>query len=116
MIFTKLTFYLVYLQVFRPLQWLRIAIYAGASITTAFYLAVEIFLLVSVTPRRGQSWAAAAVSPAEYKSLQTSVPTACVGLATDLYLLVLPISAVLQLQLPTRRKVGVILIFLTGFT
>ena len=114
MIFTKLTFYLVYLQVFRPFAWLRICVYIGSAITTAFYLGVWIYLLVSITPRNGQSFMTVALSPAQFKSLRTSVPIAGVGLATDLYLLVLPIAAVMQLQLPTRRKIGVILIFLTG--
>ena len=114
MIFTKLTFYLVYLQVFRPMHWLRICIYFGATITTAFYMATGIYWIVSITPRKGQDFIDVAVSPAQLKSLRLSVPVACVGLATDLYLLILPITAVLQLQLPTRRKIGVILIFLTG--
>ncbi|KAL8930309.1 MAG: hypothetical protein Q9172_000017 [Xanthocarpia lactea] len=106
MIFTKLTFFLVYLQVFRPLAWLRICVYIGSAITTAFYLGVWIYLLVSITPRNGQSFMEVALSPAQFKSLRTSVPIAGVGLATDLYLLVLPIAAVMQLQLPTRRKSG----------
>ena len=114
MIFVKLTFYLMYLQVFRPLKWLRICIYVGATSTTAFYLATEIYWLVSITPRKGQSFASVARSPAELKSLVLSIPVSCVGLGTDLYLLFLPVAAVLQLQLPTRRKVGVIMIFMTG--
>ena len=114
MAFIKLTFYLMYLQIFRPLKWLRMCIYVGATVTTAFYLATEIYWLVAITPRKGQSFVSAAMSSAQLRSLVLSVPVSCVELATDLYLLVLPITAVLQLQLPTRRKVGVILIFLTG--
>lgn len=114
MIFVKLTFYLVYLQIFQPLRWLRICVYIGAAMTTTFYVGVAIYLLVSMTPKQGQSWAAVALSPALLKALRTSVPLAGVGLGTDLYLLILPIAAVMQLQLPTRRKIGVILIFLTG--
>ncbi len=114
MIAIKLTFYLVYFQVFRPFVWMRNSIYIGAAVTTSFYVATEIYWIVSITPKRGQNFTSVAVSPAEYKSLHLSVPIACVGLGTDLYLLVLPIAAVMQLQLPPRRKVGIILIFLTG--
>ena len=112
--FIKLTFYLMYLHIFRPLKWLRICIYLGATATTAFYVGTEIYWLASITPRKGQTFADVAISPAEFKSLALSVPVACVELGTDLYLLVLPITAVLHLQLPTRRKVGVIVIFMTG--
>lgn len=37
------------------------------------------------------------------------------GLVTDFYLLFIPVPAVLSLQLPTRKKIGVIAIFMTGF-
>ncbi len=67
-----------------------------------------------MTPKKGKTFASMAASPAEYEVLVLSVPIAAVGLGIDVYLLVLPITAVLQLQLPTRRKIGVILIFLTG--
>lgn len=36
------------------------------------------------------------------------------NLFTDFYILLLPISGVIRLQLPKRRKIGVILIFMTG--
>ena len=114
MIFIKLTFFLVYLQMFRPFAWLRFCVYIGSATTTAFHLGVWIYLLVSLTPRNGQSFMTVARSSAYSKSQRTSVTIAGVRVATDLYLLVLPIAAVVQLQLPTRRKIGVILIFLTG--
>ena len=114
MTLAKLTFFLTYLQIFWPLKWLRVCIYIGIAATTMFYLAVEVFWLVEITPRHGQTFASVAVSPAEFRVLLLSVPTAAVGLGIDLYLLILPITAVAQLQLPTRRKIGVILIFLTG--
>ena len=114
MIFTKLTFFLMYLQIFWPFKWLRICIYLGATVTAVFYLAVEGFWLYNMTPRKGQSFESVVLSSAEYKVLVLSVPVAAVGLGIDLYLLVLPITGVMHLQLPTRRKIGVILIFMTG--
>ena len=114
MIFTKMTFFLMYLQMFWPFKWLRVGIYLGATVTTAFYLATEIFCLYNMTPRKGQSFLSVGASPAELKGLVLSVPVAAVGLGIDVYLLILPITAVMNLQLPTRRKIGVILVFLTG--
>ena len=114
MTFAKLTFFLMYLQIFWPLRWLRACVYIGIAATTIFYLGAEIFWLVEMTPSHGQTFASRAASPEEFRVLLLSVPTSAVGLGIDLYLLILPITAVAQLQLPTRRKVGVILIFLTG--
>ena len=114
MTLAKMTFFLMYLQIFWPFKWLRLCVYLGATLTVLFYLGVEIFWLYSMTPRKGGTWAAMAASPSEFKTLVLSVPIAAVGLGIDVYLLVLPVTAVMQLQLPTRRKIGVILIFMTG--
>lgn len=46
--------------------------------------------------------------------VQFSVPRFAVGLVMDIYILILPIVAVSTLQMPPRRKVGIILIFTTG--
>ena len=104
----------MYLQIFWPFKWLRLCIYLGASLTLLVYLGFEIFWLYSMTPRKRGTWAAMAASPLEFKTLVLSVPIAAVGLGINVYLLVLPITAVMQLQLPTRRRIGVILIFMTG--
>ena len=114
MIFTKMTFFLMYLQMFWPFKWLRVSIYLGATVTIAFYLALEVLWFYDLTPRKGKSFLSVAASSAETRELVLSVPSAAVGLGIDVYLLILPITAVLHLQLPTRRKIGVILIFLTG--
>ena len=50
----------------------------------------------------------------ESLDLALFVPQSIVGLVIDIAILVLPIMAAMQLQLPKRRKLGVILIFVTG--
>jgi hypothetical protein len=46
--------------------------------------------------------------------LDLSVPQSAVGLVIDLFILILPVIAVSRLQLPTRRKVGAMLVFMPG--
>lgn len=77
-------------------------------------MAAEIYFLYYMTPRNGETFDSVAVSPDELKVLVLSVPVAAVGLGIDVYLLILPIIAVMGLQLPTGRKIGVVLVFLTG--
>jgi hypothetical protein len=43
-----------------------------------------------------------------------SVTSGAVNLLQDLFLMVLPLPAISNLNLPTRRKTGVFVIFLTG--
>ena len=116
MLFLKVTFFIMYLHIFGPMRWLRLCGYAGATLTAVFYGAMTITTLIFTTPRHDDdnSWLSHYVSKAGKHATVISVPQSVVGLAIDLVILILPIIAVLQLQLPKRRKIGVILIFTTG--
>lgn len=69
-------------------------------------------------PRPGQpnelaSWLASeqvCASP----TIRLALVQAVFGTLSDIYLLVIPIKSVFQLQLPTSRKVGVSAVFMTG--
>ena len=112
LLFAKITFFFMYLEIFNPMRWMRISSWAGVAVTSAFYLAVLIANLIFSTPRSGQSWAEAAFN--EQGTLALSIPQAVIGLTIDLYILILPIIAVSKLHLPTQRKIGVIAIFMSG--
>ena len=114
LLFTKLTFFLLYFQVFRPLRWLRISVYIGATLTCAFYGAATIAQIVFDTPKPGDTWLDFALSDSDPKSDILSIPLSAVGFVIDLVLLIMPMVAVVGLQLPSRRKVGVIFIFMFG--
>lgn len=113
-LFIKLTFFLLYFQVFRPLRWLRISVYIGATLTCAFYGATSITQIIFSTPKRGQTWLEHDFSREAGKARILSVPLSAVGLGIDLVLLVMPIAAVVGLKMPTKRKIGVIFIFMFG--
>ena len=114
MLFLKLTFFIMYLDIFGPMRWLRICGYIGAIFTTLFYGSMTIALFIFATPGRGETWWSHTTTRGERLDLALSVPQSVVGLAIDIAILVLPIVAVMQLQLPKKRKFGVILIFMTG--
>ena len=114
LLFTKLTLFLLYFQVFWPLRWLRISAYIGAILTCAFYGAATIAQIVFTVPKHGETWLDYALSKGSSRGEILSVPLAAVGLGIDIILLVMPIAAVMGLQLPTKRKLGVIFIFMFG--
>lgn len=114
MMFIKLTLFLLYMYIFRQNSKLKRSIYIGATLNIAFYTSVIITQFIFVTPPHGTSLVEYFVSPRFSKVIILSTPLVAVGLAIDLYLLILPISGVIQLNLPTRRKIAVSLIFLTG--
>lgn len=114
MLVIKLTFFLLYLWIFRQNAWTKMGVYIGAFITTIFYLGVGIARLVLVTPSHGTPWMESVLRKQQDRSADLSVPQAAVGLGIDLYILILPIGRVSQLHISTRRKIQVCLVFTTG--
>jgi hypothetical protein len=116
-LFAKLSFFIYFLQIFGAKPILRWNIYIGACITTCFYTATTIAQFVMTTPPPGVSFAeqfATFLGPTESGIVHTILAVGYFNIFSDIYILLLPISGVIRLQLPRRRKVGVILIFMTG--
>ena len=111
----KLTFFLLYLQLFRPMRWLRISIYIGAVMLTLSYTAFTLMAFILATRRPGETWEQTFTSGHNRLQEEIAIPVGLVGLLTDIYLLILPSLAVSKLKLPTARKIGLMLIFGTGF-
>jgi len=110
----KLTLFQLYSEIFHPFRWMRICVYIGIAFTTAFYVATSIVQIVLTAPRKGETWLSHAFSDEEYASQKNAIPFASVGLVIDVYLLILPIKAIMDLQLAWKRKLAVGLVFLTG--
>lgn len=115
MLCLKLTFFLLYLAIFRPNQALRLCIYGGAVVTTLVYAGFGIAQFIFLTPSRGETWLSHYSKDFYKETIKTEIPVGIFGVVIDFYILLLPIAAVLPLQLPKKRKIGVVLVFLTGF-
>ncbi|PWY93004.1 hypothetical protein BO94DRAFT_358235 [Aspergillus sclerotioniger CBS 115572] len=110
----KTTFFLLYLDMFRTIRWQRYAIYLGLFVNWGFYLAVLIASLYYISPAPGQSWQASFVSTRYNHSLYISIPIAVGSLVLDLYILLLPMAPIWNLQLKMSKKLGVMAVFATG--
>ena len=115
-LFLKDSFFIMYLDIFKPLRWFRICAYMGAAITTTFYISMTVAMLIFGTPRRGETWAEHLLTKETVRSIHLPVPTSAFGVVIDLVILLLPMIAVMPLQLPTRRKIGVVCVFMTGLS
>ena len=110
----KGTFCLLYLQIFRPMRWLRVNIYIGVTILTVFYWSFSIALFVIDTPRPWETWAELELSKRFEDSAKTKVPMAVGGMIADVWLLVLPLIAIYKLQLHQTRRIALTIMFSTG--
>lgn len=110
----KHTSSILYLQLFTTVRWLRLCSYFGLVFTCLSYTIFTVLVFVWATPKKGESWLAHQTSAAMQKELKLSVPQSIIGLVIDLYILVIPIIGVYDLTMTTKRKIGVMLIFLSG--
>lgn len=114
----KLSLFVLYVQVFRPLRWLRYLAYAGAVTTGLLYLAIMVAVIVLCVPRNGGhselAYLTALDSPKCSNAQSIVILLGVMGLLSDLYLVILPLPAVWKLQLPFRRKLAVSAMFFTG--
>lgn len=114
--FAKLTFFIFYIQLFKPFRWLLISCYIGIAFTICAYLSFFIAQVALCTPHPGESWLQMYADPREFANLDyLAIPVAATSFAIDIYVLVLPIVGVSKLKMSRRRRVGVLLIFMTGF-
>lgn len=110
----KLSLLLLYLRIFHSNVQLRYCIYASMGWLSLFYCGAFVALAVLVIPKPGQTLLAAARSAEAAKSTQLVIAQSAVGVATDFLIFCLPIPVLWKLQLPLRRRIGVLAIFTTG--
>jgi hypothetical protein len=87
-----------------------LSIYVGLALNTVVYIAFTAALFYFATPRPGEKFYTHDLT----KSGELAVPSSSVGFVMDVIVLVIPIIAISGLQISTRKKVGAILIFLSG--
>jgi hypothetical protein len=115
-LFLKSTFFLTYRDIFSELRWVRTVSAVFLAFVVAFYAAFAIYLCWYFAPQPGQTWVENTMTQDSFVRLHVSVPTASVNLGLDLVVLLIPIVAVVQLNMSLRKKLGICLIFLTGLS
>lgn len=112
--FIKLSFFILYSQLFRPLLKMRILIRIGATVCAIFYVLIFVLEMYFATPRRGETFVTHFVNPVNKGGVHLSIPFAAVGLVFDLVIITIPIYGVCQLQLSNRQKASISLVLMTG--
>ncbi|MCJ1400967.1 hypothetical protein MMC11_004178 [Xylographa trunciseda] len=110
----KSSLFIQYYFLFRPLRWIRICVWIGATVSAIFYITVTITAFVMNSPWPGESFLDDILSWHYLEFAQFSIPTGVIGMLVDWYLLILPIPAVLTLNVSMAKKFGILIIFMTG--
>ena len=97
---TKLSLLLVYHRLFSIHRTTRYLVYLGIAANTIFYFIMMVLFVFLKSVAAGHT---------------LSVVLGGVNILSDFYILCIPISAVSRLQMPLRKKIGVMTVFSTGF-
>jgi hypothetical protein len=92
---------------------MRLVIVASMGIVALFYSAFLVLFLSFIVPRRGESLLAAARRSQRSRDRLIPMQTVCCA-GMDMVLCLLPLPVVWSLQLPTRKKLGICALLLTG--
>lgn len=80
-----------------------------------FYTVCLLIEVIDCTPRPGETWITAQGSKRCGKESTLGYVMAAFNVFSDFFLLAIPVPVVWKLQLALRRKVGISLVFMTGF-
>ncbi|KAF2498145.1 hypothetical protein BU16DRAFT_558220 [Lophium mytilinum] len=89
-------------------------IMVGATLSGIFYVAVTITAFVLNSPWHGEALLDTILSWHYLKFAEFAIPTGVIGMVVDWYLLFLPMPALWILHMSFGRKIGVMLVFMTG--
>lgn len=113
--FIKISILIFYQRIFSLDRRMRILIYLGAGYSLLGNFVSTILHGAFCVPRNRESIAESFQSPSCAKTVRNMGPTAStLNLIGDIYILLLPIPSILKLQLPKRRNIALVLIFLGG--
>lgn len=113
MFFTKTSLFLLYYRVFAPNKFLRYIITVGIAFCFAVYLANLAVAVNYCAPHPGKAWDLQVL----YSCSQIghyNIISGVANLALDIFMIGLPIPVILRLQLPLKKRLGVLAIFMTG--
>ena len=103
----------LYIRIFSPTRWLRIASYIGL-IAMFFPYWIQIPLTGAwCVPRRDQTWDFSVILRCGKLKIMAPIQGA-VGIAADCFLLILPLPILRGLQMARSRKIGLFIVFLVG--
>lgn len=113
--FVKAAILLVYFQLFAINRRMRWIIYGSIIFAGAIYLPHPVVVAALFSPRAGESWGDIATS-GRPQQMAFYGPFHGIGsIVLDVFILVVPFFILKNLQLPTKKRLGLMVVFAVGF-
>ncbi|KAF1975825.1 hypothetical protein BU23DRAFT_579032 [Bimuria novae-zelandiae CBS 107.79] len=110
----KISLFIQYYYLFGVMPYVRVTVFIAATLTAVFYVSMSITAFVLNGPWPGESLLDMILSWHYLKFAEFSIPLGVIGMLVDWTLLILPMPAVWGLAISRKRRLGVMLIFMTG--
>ena len=116
--FAKEAIFLMYFEVFQVKPWMRVAIIVGMIFTGLAYLPGVILDTIFCAARPGETWdplLGAKITGRCDKMIYWGIVQGSCAILIDIYIFVLPIQPIVQLQLGLKRKIQILAVFMMAF-
>ena len=87
---------------------------SGAVVVVGVYIACTLVLMIKGAPSPGQTWHEVSADSRLFIGEKLTVPLAAWSVASDVFILLLPISGMLRLQLSPRKRLALLMVVMTG--
>lgn len=104
---------MLYLRLFGTTRGFRYAVFFGFFADFLVYLCNVPVLAIFCAPPPGGSWANTFTKCERIRPL--AIAQGSCNIALDIYILYLPLKPIMELNLPYKKKLGVLAIFTAGF-
>lgn len=115
LICSKVSLFLLFLQIFQIKGAMKLAIRIGLVATFAINLPSIPIESYFNAPSPGQSWEGLMLSGKPERAIYWGIVQSVLGTLLDVYMFVLPIPVISQLQMPQRRRLKLGMLFSTAF-
>jgi hypothetical protein len=112
--FSRVPVFMLYQRLFHSVRWLRYCCYAGVVAAFAIYVHTVPLVAALCAPRPGSTWTSAETFARCSRGKPDSIAQGVGNIVLDLYALLLPLPVIWGLHLPLKKKLGVMVVFLTG--
>ncbi|KAK4186022.1 hypothetical protein QBC35DRAFT_524564 [Podospora australis] len=113
----KCSVLMLYLRIFRVLQWMRVVCIISLVVTVAYHVSLAVAFGVMCSPKSGDTqlhFLAAFISDTCERTRILIVVQGIGNVVTDLFLVILPLPAVWTLRMPMRRRLAISSMFSVG--
>ncbi|KAK2599573.1 hypothetical protein N8I77_011314 [Diaporthe amygdali] len=115
LIFSKVSLFLLFLQIFDIRDGMRLAIRIGIAATLIIYFPSFPMAGYYQAPSPGQSWENVMITGRPQNGIYWGIVQSALGILLDLYMFVLPLPIITQLHISKTKRNQLVLVFSTAF-